>query len=265
MRPRLWLAAVLLLGCTKQVQPKAAAADPADTLVKARERSIPDPVRTRLQLKVASPTLDLAGSTGGGLVIDRPGKGRLDVFGPVGGRLLTASTDGQGMSILLVSQQRLLQAQDAEVVLQELSGGVAGVDDLLAVLVGDLPLDGVEPSEVRADDQGVHVVLPGPADTSISAVLEPERAVPLSMEGHDAEGTLLLSVTYGEYERVQGRWLPSEVHLAAPAVELTLDLRYQQWAVPTEAPDVFVLDVPDDFATESLEDAVRNLALPQPE
>ncbi len=257
MRPRPWMLAVLALGCTRGARPVALTEAPEDTLRRARERSVPDPVQTRLQLKIASPTLELAGSTGGGLVIDRPGRGRLDVFGPVGGRLVGATIDGEAMAVTLVQDKRVLVASDAETVLRELTEGAAGVDDLLAVLVGDLPLDGAEVVSQSRDEAGVHVELQGPASTRFTALLEPTRAVPLSIEGRGASGELLLDVTYDEWERIQGRWLPASVRLQAPSMELSLDLRYRQWVVPTEDPEVFDIDAPEGFTRESLEDVVR--------
>jgi hypothetical protein len=253
------MVAVLVLGCTKQVQPVSPADRPENTLERARERSVPDPVRTRLDLELAAPAWDLGGRTGGGLVIDRPGRGRLDVFGPLGGRLATATTDGAALSVALARDRRALVAADAEVVVREVTGGLVGVDDLLALLVGDLPLDGAEVASLRRDDQGVHLDLVGPASTRVTALLEPERAVPLAVQGRNAEGEILLDVTYGEWERVQGRWLPSGLHLEVPTLALTLDLRYDEWVVPEQDPEVFGTEAPDGFETRPLEEAVRGL------
>lgn len=75
-------------------------------------------------------------STGCALIVDRPGRGHLAVFGPFGATLLTAQTDGAGLAVALPREGRFLQG-DLAGQLDRLTRGRVTVDDLLGVLVGD--------------------------------------------------------------------------------------------------------------------------------
>ncbi len=47
-------------------------------------------------------------STGCALIVDRPGRGHLAVFGPFGATLLTAQTDGEGIAVTLPREGKFL-------------------------------------------------------------------------------------------------------------------------------------------------------------
>ncbi|MBN2797527.1 MAG: DUF4292 domain-containing protein [Deltaproteobacteria bacterium] len=257
-----WMA-VLALGCAKQTQPVALVGPVEQVLERARARSIPDPARSRVHVHIAQGRDEVkAASVGGGVVIDRPGHGRLDLMHPVAGRLYSAVTDGEVAGVLMMDAKRHLVADHAEEVLSELTGGLAGVDDLLAVLVGDLPLDEAEVLSRQVDEGALRVELAGPDHTRLVAWLEPDQATVRRLEGLDAEGAVQLTVVYGPYTEVEGRWLPESLHLEAPAAALVLELRYDRWVVPDTPPEVFDLSTPEGFAREPLEDVLRGLRGP---
>lgn len=77
-------------------------------------------------------------STGCALIVDRPGRGHLAVFGPFGATLLTAQTDGEGLAVTLPREGLFLQG-DLAGELDRLTRGRFEVDDLIGALVGDPP------------------------------------------------------------------------------------------------------------------------------
>jgi hypothetical protein len=79
-------------------------------------------------------------STGCALIVDRPGRGHLAVFGPFGATLLTAQTDGTGLAISIPRDELFLQG-DLAAELDRLTRGRVTVDDLIGALVGDPPED----------------------------------------------------------------------------------------------------------------------------
>lgn len=261
------LVLVAVIGCPRPDQrPPTPVESAAAVLEATRARPVPDPVKARFSVKLRSKPLDIAGSTGGGLVIDRPGRARLDLFGPLGGPLFTAASDGAGLSVLLVNERRQLVAVDAERVLRETTGGVAGLDDLLAVLVGDLPFDDAKvlQTELHGDGDGpeqdsVRVVFEGPNGSQVDVLLDAVLNTPRQLVAKSAEGEVLLSATYEGFTAVGDRHLPSRVELLVPSIDLTVDARFRDWEPLAEAPPVFSMDAPDSFTTESLEASVRKI------
>jgi hypothetical protein len=250
----------LSIGCRKGDGPEALPGVPATVLEQARARPVTDPTRARFNVKIRSKLLGVAGSTGGGLVVDRPGRGRIELFGPMGNPLLLASSDGVGLSVVLMGQGKHLVAADAEAVLREATGGVAGLDDLLAVLVGDLPFDTapVKSMERLGEAKGgewILVVLEGPKGTSVEATLDPDAATPHTLVARGPKGEELLTASYDRFEMVGDAWMPTRVELVVPAIDLVLESRYKTWEHLDTPPESFEIVVPDGFVTESLEEA----------
>jgi len=260
------LMAVFVLGCGKTLKPPQPLAEsPVTVLDLARARAVPQTVRSRFHVRVESTPLDLSGSTGGGLVLDRPGRGRLDVFGPMGSTLLTLATDGEGFSMLVMREHRHVRAAAAEEAVREVTRGSAGLDDLLGILVGDLPFEAAEVEEVTiAADGRVVALLEGPSDTGVEVWLDRTTATPIRLVVRDAEDVEMLSAAYGAFVPTDaGDLLPEEVTLDLPALPLTATVRYRRWEVLETVDDgVFRPEVPEDFSTTPLE---RLLTDPPPE
>ena len=256
---------VLAIGCAKG-HVETSLAVPAAVYERARARVIPDLLRARFNVKIRSKPLDIAGSTGGGLVIDRPGSARIDLFGPLGSPLLTVTSDGAGLSVLLIDKQRQLVATDAEAVLREATHGSAGLDDILAVLVGELPFEGaplrsIEPvgDGTKPDEDGIRVLLEGPRGTTVVALIDPELGTPKRIEALDPKLGSLLVATYDRFESVGDVLLPTRVEVTVPSVDLTLEARYREWSVLSEPPKAFSVQAPAGYTTESLEVALRRV------
>lgn len=247
---------------------ESAAGSPEGVVAAARARPVPDPVRARFGIKLRSKPLDLAASTTGGLIVDRPGRGRVDLFGPMGAPVVTVGSDGVGLEVLLVGQKKDLVAADAEEVLRGTTGGVAGLDDLFAVLSGDPPFDDAPVRSVRDvaipdDPNGAHQIvatLDGPKGTVVEVSLDPSTATPERLVAFDRKGTVLMSATYDPFEAVGDALMPTRVELYLPALDLTVEFKFRGWEVLATPPENLVPALPDGFTTESLEEAVRKLA-----
>jgi len=258
------LIAVFVLGCGKTLKPPEPLAESPVTLVDmARARPVPDPVRSRFHVRVDSTTFDLSGSTGGGAVLDRPGRGRLDVFGPMGSTLLTLASDGEAFSVLVVRERRHLHAAAAETAVREMTRGAAGLDDLLGILVGDRPVDDAGVREVTIGAEGHAIaLLEGPNDTSVEAWIDRATATPVRLVARDGGGVELLTAEYGAFSATDaGDLLPEEVTLHLPALPLTATVRYRKWEVlEAVGAEVFQPDVPEDFSTTSLEQFLLDIS-----
>ena len=257
----LWLS---LVGCDKNGPPPEVPVEPIEAIAvleQARARPVPAQVRVRFQIKVRSEALDVAGSTGGGLVLARPGRGRLDVLGPLGSPLVSIAADGQSLDALLTRKKRHLQAASADDVIQEITKGAAGIDDLLAVLQGDLPFDRAPAKSLeRIDDTLVRLTLGGPKGVDVRADLNALDATPRRIEAYDTEeDRLLLAVDYEEFVDTDGVLFPEALTLTVPALDLVVTLEFKTWQTLDEVPEVFALKVPESIVTEQIEEVLKQL------
>jgi hypothetical protein len=160
-----------------------------------------------------------------------------------------------GLSVLLAGPKRYLVAADAEAVLRETTGGVAGLDDLLALLAGDLPFEQARPRSVETlppdanGEAAVLLTLDGPKNTTVHVELDPARATPRRIVAFDAKGEPLISAEYDRFEQMLDAWMPTRVEVYVPAIDLTVEAKYR----------AFVPQVPSDFTTEPLESVIRTI------
>ena len=260
-----WLGAGLLwlAGCQHRPPTVAATVD-MDVLAAARARPVLDPVKARFTVKLRSKQLDIAGTTGGGIIADRPGSSRIELFGPMGGSLLAVVSDGRSISVTLPGARRQLVSDDAENVLREATGGVAGMDDVVAMLVGDLPFDNapVRSQRVMPDDpMRTEAVLDGPRGTAIEVQMERQYATPRQLIARNALGEPLIVARFDAFKEVRrdgaSYWMPTEVDLWIPAVDLTVETRFKGWEPLAEAPAVFSVQPVPGMVVSPLEEAVR--------
>lgn len=256
-----WLHAVTALilvvsvaSCRKK--PPEIPEETAQLIEAVRDRPVPDELQARFQIKLRSKPLGLSGTTGGGLQVARPGRGRIEIFGPIGGSLATLLADGDALAALIPKDQRHLHAPDAESVIREATGGAAGVDDLLALLVGDMPFDDAEVTSTEVVDDFVRATFTGPEGVVVEADLDPASVTPIRLVARDAKNSLLLEARYEGWEPLDGQLLPERVEVDVPAVDLSIVVRYQGWRRPEKLMS-FDTSAPEGFTTLPLIDVVR--------
>lgn len=261
-----WLT-LLLLACPRSGRIRGPVAE-GDQIVldAARARPVPDPVRARLNVKIASKTLDIAASVGAGMVVDRPGRGRLDLLSPLGGALATVSSDGAGLSVLLTGKREQIVATDAELVLREATGGVAGVDDVLALLVGDLPFDEAPIAAITREGDPEHpesirvkITLTGPEKSRVEAWLDASDATPRRLVATGQDGVEVLRADFDPFEDRDGTLWPTRLVLAVPSLTLDAEVRYKSFEVLAEAPAVFDVRAPEGWTIVPMEQATKSL------
>ncbi len=237
-------ALLLVLGCGRTLHPELPAVEPLGLLERARARAVPDPVLARVGLQIVAG--ETAGGTGGVIVAQRPGRGHLGVIGPLGSPVATVSTDGAGLAVFLPRSAENLVAADAAGLLAELSGGILGPDDLVAVLLGDLPLDGRAPDADRRMDDGAALTFDGPDGWSVHVLIGPDGAPRELTVDRGRKTTLSLRYEPFREETVDGvaYLLPTRLVLEAPSVGLQVDVRYKSWKIPDPVPPVFSVATP---------------------
>lgn len=249
---------LLLAGSCKKKGPEAIPDVDGSALVEsARARPVPDRLQARFQIRLKSKPLDLSGTTGGGLQVDRPGRGRIVIFGPIGGTLATLQSDGEGMAATVTKDRTHLLARDGEALLREATGGAAGVDDLLALLIGDMPFDDATVRSATPIEGAVRATLEGPDGIIVEADLDPDGSLPIQLVARDKQKSLLLEARYEGWTSLDGQQLPERVEVLVPAVDLSVNVRYQGWS-RIEGEPSFDLATPDGYREASLEQAVRD-------
>jgi hypothetical protein len=154
-----------------------------------------------------------------------------------------------------VRHKRHLVAPEAADVVRRATGDLVGLDDVLGLLVGDLPLDAAVAGERRLPDGDLEVTFDGPDGTRAVAVIDDPTAAPVSLVVTDADQQRTLSATWEPFavDTASGLLLPTEAVLEAPRLGLELRLQYKSWTFPEVAPDVFGLAPPEGFASGPLE------------
>jgi hypothetical protein len=253
------LTLMLLLSCGPKPPPAAPETDVSATLAMARARPAPERAQARFTIKLRSKPLELAGTTGGGLVVDRPGRLHIEIFGPLGSSLLKVTSDGEALGVLLPKEERQLLAPSADEALREMSGGTLSLDDLAGVLLGDLPFDVAEVKGSRVLEDGTHQLDLEAQGVSVQADLDPTTGTPRHLLATDGDGVMMVEATYGVFTEIDGLLWPSEVEIFLPAVDLTTSLRFKGWKAIDEVPPVFDLTPPEGFVTEDLQEALKDL------
>lgn len=253
---------LLLLACVKESPPQALPefVTPAQ-LAGAWSRTTPARLRAKLQVKIQQGEGEQlrAASVGGALLLDRPGRARLDLMHPLAGRLYTAVLAQDAAALWMMDDKRYLFTDDLAGLLAEFTGGLRQTDDVIGLFTGELPLDGAVP--VGARDGGV--VLGGPSDTRWTVWLG-ENGTLSAFKGENKGGIALLSATYGPYAEVAGASLPTRLTVAIPSILLSLDLRFDGWTALDVAPDAFGLGAPEGYRAEPMEDALQAARERQP-
>ncbi|MBX2801065.1 MAG: hypothetical protein KTR31_25520 [Myxococcales bacterium] len=253
---RFTLLALALGGCPRTPTPEPLGQpDPAqEVLARAQARTVPDALRARFGFKIDSEPLGLSGSTGGALIVDRPGRGHLAVLGPFGGPLAQVQTDGTGLAVLMPRQRQHATALDAGERLLALTEGIAGLPEVVDLFVGKVPLDAERITATEPTAEGLEITMAGPQDTVVQLVLEPASATPRLVDVMRTDGTSLLSATYGPFQPMEdGTAMPGEASFHVPSLQLQLDVRFKSWTVlEGDPPDVFSLAPPDGFSTGTL-------------
>lgn len=247
-------AGVLLVAGCKRPGALPVAGSPDDPLALLRA-PMADQLRARFSFKVDAARLGLKGSTGGALIVDRPGRLHFAVLGPLGGALATAQTDGARASVELRRQSQHIYADDLAETLQRWMGDDSGVDGLVGLLVGDVPLP-AKLSDVRFDQDTATYALLRRGSGTVHVDLSGTPLYPTEVRVEDRSGTEQLRLHYDAPESYDAGVFPSGWALRVPSIDLQLDVRFKSFEALETVPDVFGTDAPDGFSSARWRDVL---------
>ncbi len=268
-------AALTLAACGPKRDPPTLAGDeaPAEQILKsAQERSVPVGVTGQFGFAAELPDSVIPGVLTGKLVVQQPGRFRLDVLPPVGGQVLIGASNGEHLHVLLPLEYEWWGADDVETVLREATADAVGIEDFTELLVGQLPqLDGMEPEVLSEGTVGPIVRYSGPEGVQVDVELDRAGYLWRTIEARDGEGTVLLRTTSEGVIHTDDAWYPNKMEITLPTLDIVMKLRYRSWETLPEPGDVFHIPVPEGYTQidmmAELEQAVeeRNAAEEAPE
>ena len=268
---RLWmLVALTTVGCTKNRGPLVAHSVSSDVVVSmARSRVMPQTVQGRFSVHI-----DLGDenyTVPAAVLLDQPDKFRFEVYTPFGTPLYTMASDGDAIHVWSQRSKTFYEGEDASAVLQRLTGGQIGIDDVLGIVTGVLPMVDAEILHVGRtvfEDDGVVIVMLGPDDIRVRAVIDPRhgmvrklRVDPASAEsGYEEPKTKpLLEVEYEGQVRNEGGVFPSAIEVGLPQLGWTMSIQSKRWKVLDDAPDAFTLTAPPRSTTKDLRETIESI------
>ena len=258
---------LFILGCGPK-QPPLPAVGGFDTVEQVRDaawaRAVPSALQAKVSLNIDAPRQGVKGTARGGLLLHEPGHVRLDLFSPIGTPLLFLAADGEALRLFSTTKGEFLQAEDAEGALRSLTGGAAGLNDVVSVLAGRLPFAGATLQGSSREGGVSRLTFASPQGAKAEVEIDEATLTTQAVRAFGASGELALSATYGAYVNVGGALLPELVTVEIPPLDMRLTLTLSSWEVLAEAPTSFVLTPPQGIVPQDLLAALAALAPPPP-
>ena len=257
--------AVPMVGCGPKKIPAAA----ADQVVhEIRSRKLPRALQARFQIRVESN--GQSGSTKGAIITHVPDQFRLEILTPLGTPMLSVASNGTAVHAWSQQLNTFFRGDDALAVLSELTGGAVTMSDVLQLLTGGLPLPDAPVLETTAREEGVWLVLAGPSDVRVRALVSPKKRLVRRVEigraatAESAEMVDLVAVfDVSDHMRIDGALYPEEMTIDIPPLGWTLELTFHTWDELGQIPAVFEMPVPPGANVADLEQTLRKAAADQ--
>lgn len=202
------------------------------------------------------------------VLINHPDQFRVELLSPLGTPLMYLTSDGQALHAWSQRDKVFYRGDDATAVLHGLTGGSIGLNDFLALLTARLPMVDAEILHVGRtifDDQGVVLIMLGPDDLRIRAVVDPQTGLVRSLRvdppgqnsGFDEpKGEPLILVTYEGLERSNKLVVPKNIRVLIPKLGWTVEMEAKKWKPIDQVPDAFTLVPPKSSTTKDLTEAI---------
>ncbi|MCP3982737.1 MAG: DUF4292 domain-containing protein [bacterium] len=171
------------------------------------------------------------------VVLERPARVRMEVMGLAGQRIAVLATDGQRFDLYRAETA----AVESGLVHPGLLGEVAGVPltpaELVALLLGGLPIRVGEPAgAVRGGDGRLALRWRGPEGESLTAVLD-ERGLLHALRLDDPSGFPRVAVSYADHRPAGAGFFAHQVTLEFASPGLRAEVNFRQVELDPELPE----------------------------
>jgi hypothetical protein len=226
----------LLLGCPPKPAALPRAPDGAEALIGwAEEQPLPPPVASAFSIRIDTP--DTHASAAGTLVVAAPGRFRFEVHGPIGGSVLVVACDGTSLNAWEAGKNRFIDGSGIGEQLRTLTGGVAGLDAVTALLVGRVPQLG-KPTEIVPSPGSPQYTFVGPGGSRLVVGLDVASGRLASFSGVGGDGRQWLSAV------IEPGLYPKRLQLAFLWIATTVDINFAAWNPVSPDPSAFTLSPP---------------------
>ena len=269
---KVWCAWILLLflGCAKPRGPVVPVGDPDVVVSLARARAMAGSTNARFSVTLNTGKREF--TIPASLLLSHPDRFRIEFYTPFGTPLLTATSDGSALHAWNQRDRVFYEGHEASQVLKRLAGGEVGIDDFLAILTAKLPLADAEILHIGRtvfDEDGVVIVMLGPDDIRVRAVIDPKTGMvlrlrvdpPSEVMGYQEPTTEpILQVTYDGQVREDKAFLPAEMFVELPRLGWTIRMVSKKWTALDTAPDAFGLAIPPGAKVQDLRKTLEEMS-----
>lgn len=174
---------------------------------------------------------------------------RLEGIGPFGQPLFLFITDGEWLALHLIRDNRLIVGPASTQNLERLFGIAVAPQALLRLLLGDIPLGSLPTNGALAyrEDERLYVwesTQPG-AGPNYRVWFDPQALHPVRFELEDATGSVVIRVTYGDFQRYGDVLLPARIDVVEPATQRQATWHYTDVQLNTDvSADLFRVQPP---------------------
>ena len=163
---------------------------------------------------------------------------RLEGIGPFGQPLFLFITDGEWLALHMFRNNRLTVGRASARNLERLFGIAVPPESLLRTLLGDIPLDPLPTSGDLAYQEDERLYLwestqPAP-DPNYRVWFDPQGLHPVRFEMEEAAGSVVMRVTYGDFQRYGDILLPARIDVVEPTTQRQAIWRYTDVQLNTE-------------------------------
>ena len=174
---------------------------------------------------------------------------RLEGIGPFGQPLFLFVTDGEWLALHMIRDSRLVVGSASARNLERLFGIAVAPQALLRLLLGDVPLNPLPTGGDVAYQQDERLYLwestqPAP-DPTYRVWFHPQGLHPVRFEMEEAAGSVVMRVTYGDFQRYGDILLPARIDVVEPTTQRQAIWRYTDVQLNTEvSADLFRVNPP---------------------
>ncbi len=244
----------LLAGCPRSAPvPVAASWDPDALVEAAQSRQVPSVLRAGFRMKIDGAEAAIPGGLEGVLILGPEGAFYTEIASTFGPRVMTCASDGQSLALLIPREKIWAGEASGDDRIREASGGVAGLSELGALLVGQLPmLDAPVVFESRTES-GLAYQVEGPSGTSVALEIDAGSQMVTRAVFRDEDESAWVRLSHTPGESAGGAALPSQSLLEVASTGMTMTLTYSSWQVLESSPVSFSLPVPEGIEKVTLE------------
>jgi hypothetical protein len=139
---------------------------------------------------------------------------------------------------------------------------VAGLSELGALLVGQLPVLDAPVVFVSGTESTLAYEVEGPSGTSVGLEIDAGTQMVTRAEFRDAEESVWVRVDHAPGETAGTAAFPSQSILEVASTGMTMTLNYSSWEVLESSPVSFALPAPEGIEVVTLEDLPARLEKP---